>query len=36
MKKAELIEFAEAHGIEVNPKDTKAVITEAIEAGLNK
>jgi large subunit ribosomal protein L21 len=36
MKKAELIEFAEAHGIEVDPKDTKAVITEAIEAGLNK
>ncbi|MCI2061227.1 MAG: 50S ribosomal protein L21 [Eubacteriaceae bacterium] len=34
MKKDELIAFAEENNIEIDPKATKAVITEAIEAGL--
>ncbi len=32
MKKDELIAYAEEHGIEINPKATKAVIIETIEA----
>jgi ribosomal protein L21 len=34
MKKDELITFAQENNIEIDPKATKAVITEAIEAGL--
>ena len=34
MKKDELLAFAEEHNIEVDPKSTKAVIIETIEAAL--
>ena len=32
MLKAELIEYAEKNGVEIDPKATKAVIIEAIKA----
>ena len=34
MKKAELIEFANEHGIEIDEKATNAVLIETIEAAL--